>query len=378
MHAPKGAGGRRRAALTASALAATVGIALVAQSGTASASAGAAKAAPKPSVVVAGLNNPRQLTIAWDGSLYIAEAGKGGKDCIDTPEGPSCVGLTSSVSRVAQPWAARDTDPNRILKGLPSGAGPDGSFAVGVDGVSVRGQSVFAQETFAPPDVLPSAPAFKFIGKLLESRNGGPLKIRADISAAEARYDPDGNGFHSDPYAVLALDDRILVADAAANAVFQVRGSTVTVWAVFADDKQTGAQFVPTSLALGPNGHVYVGGLGGEVPGAAKVVELTKNGTKVNWFNNFTTVVGVGFAADGTMYVSELFANASDDPSAPPPGQLTIVRNGHRTHVAVPFPAGIAVGSNGGVYVSAWSVAPGSGLGGGRATSGQVWRFAQL
>ena len=78
------------------------------------------------------------------------------------------------------------------------------------------------------------------------------------------------------------------------------------------------------------------------------------------------------------MYISELFANSSDDPAAPPPGQLTVVRNGHRTHVAVPFPAGVAVGSSGGVYVSAWSVAPGTGLGGGRPTSGQVWRFASL
>jgi len=372
--------GTRRAALLATGLAVSVGIALVAQTGSASASTSkaAASKAPKPTVVVAGLNNPRNLSIAWDGSLIIAEAGTGGPDCIDTPEGPSCVGLTSSVSRVATPWNTVNSSPHRVLTGLPSGAGPDGSFAVGVDGADVRGKSLFAIETFAPPDVLPSAPAFETIGKLLESKNGGPATIRADISAAEAKFDPDGNGFDSDPYDVLALNDRILVADAAANAVFQVQGSKVTVWATFADDKQTGAQFVPTTLTLGPNGHVYVGGLGGEQPNAGKVVELSQTGKKLAWFNNFTTITGLAVGADGTLYVSELFVGGSDDPAGPPPGQLTIAKNGHRTHIPVPFPAGVALGSNGGVYVSAWSVAPGTGLGGGLATSGQVWRFSNL
>jgi hypothetical protein len=89
-------------------------------------------------------------------------------------------------------------------------------------------------------------------------------------------------------------------------------------------------------------------------------------------------VTGVAVANDGTLYVSELFANASDDPSAPPPGQLTVVRHGQRSSVPVPFPAGVAVSGRGNVYVSAWSVAPAAGLGGGLATSGQIWRFRHL
>jgi hypothetical protein len=356
------------------AMAVTLGAALVTQTGTASAATKAAGAStPKPTVVVAGLNNPRQIQIGWDGALYIAEAGHGGSTCIGSGEDETCVGLTSSVSRVATPWKTTNSAPVRIITGLPSGGGPDGSFAVGVDGVSLRGQSVFAQETFAPPDVLPSAPAYQTVGKLLEKEGSGRVTIRADISAAEAKYDPDGNGFDSDPYAVLALDDRILVADAAANAVFQVQGSKVSVWAVFEDVQPSGSQFVPTYLTLGPNGHVYVGGLGGETPGAGKIVELTRSGHKVAWYNGFTTVTGVAVGTDGTLYVSELFGG-----SGATPGQLTIAKNGHRTHIPVPFPAGVALGSNGGVYVSAWSVAPATGLGGGLATSGQIWRFAHL
>ena len=135
---------------------------------------------------------------------------------------------------------------------------------------------------------------------------------------------------------------------------------------------------MPTYLTLGPDGNVYVGGLGGEVPGAGKVVKMTQAGKRLHTWTGFTTVTGVGVGHDGTLYVSELFANQSDDPAAPPPGQLTVVRGGHRTSVAVPFPAGVALDPKGVVYVSAWSVAPAGGLGGGLPTSGQVWRFRGL
>lgn len=44
-------------------------------------------------------------------------------------------------------------------------------------------------------------------------------------------------------------------------------------------------------------------------------------------------------------------------------GVLTkISRNGHRTNVDVPFPAGVAVDKRGNVYVSTYSIAPDTGL----------------
>ena len=304
----------RRPVVVGAVLAVSVGGLLLTSMGSAQAATRAtAKKAPTPTVVVSGLNNPRQLSLAWDGSLYIAEAGKGGPTCATGPQGETCIGLTSSISRVARPWSASNTKPVRIIDGLPSGGGPDGSFSVGVDGVGVRGKNVFLIETFAPPDVLPGGAPFKLMGKLLKSNGSDHVTAVADISAAEAKFDPDHNGFDSDPYAVLVLKDRILVADAAANAVFQVQGSKVSVWAVFKDDTKSGAQFVPTSLALAPDGTVYVGGLSGEVPGRGKVVQLTQGGAKLKWFNGFTTVTGVAVGQDGTLYVSELFANQSDD-----------------------------------------------------------------
>ena len=82
-------------------------------------------------VVADHLDNPRGLDLRH-GALYVAEAGRGGDTCIgETPEEQTCVGLTSAITRV------RHGHQRRIVRGLLSAAGPDGSFAVGVDDVSV-------------------------------------------------------------------------------------------------------------------------------------------------------------------------------------------------------------------------------------------------
>ena len=79
-------------------------------------------------VVADRLNNPRGLDLRH-GALYVAEAGTGGP-CLDPVAGP-CVGLTSSITKVSH---GRQ---RRIVEGLLSIAGPDGTGAVGVDDVSV-------------------------------------------------------------------------------------------------------------------------------------------------------------------------------------------------------------------------------------------------
>jgi hypothetical protein len=323
-----------------------------------------------PVVVVSGLNNPRQLSLV-DGQLLVAEAGSGGPTCgADGPEGPFCIGATGSVSLVRRPWVA-DQSPHRIITGLLSAAGPDGSFAVGSDGVSARGLgAIYVQITYAPPEALSGAAGADQSGQLLKARSDGRFRPYADISAVE-QTDPDGQGIDSDPYAVLALPGRQLVADAAGNDILEVRNGHVRVWAVLPD--HDGNQAVPTSLAVGPHGTIYVGELNGENPGTARVYRFAPNGRLLGWTGGFTTVTGVAVGGDGTLYVSELFADQG--PEAPP-GQVTTVRRGSRTSQPVPFPAGLAVDDHH-LYVSAWSIADADGadLGGFTSPPGQVWRL---
>jgi hypothetical protein len=363
---------------------------------------GATKA-PAPVVVTTGLNNPRQLSLTRDGTLLVAEAGKGGSACSTDPdEGTTCIGATGSVSAVFLPAFAHNQKPKRIVTGLLSGAGADGSFAAGPDGVSAQSilGPIYVQETFAPPDVIPQGLPGDQSGKLLRAGLFRPAKVAADISAFEAAHDPDGQGVASNPYAVLDLGNRQLVADAAGNDVLQVNHGSVSLFHKFPNitstvcttpDPTTGAtgfdptpafpgcNFVPTALAVGPHGDIFVGGLGSEVPGQGEVVELSPRGTVERTWTGFTSVDGVAVAGDGTVYVSQLEAPEANPINPMVVGVVTkISRSGKQTNVDVPFPAGIAVDRFGNVFVSAFAGSPDSGLAGAPAgvdSSGQIWRL---
>jgi len=343
----------------------------------------------KPVVVVSGLNNPRQLSLVDGVELLVAEAGTGGTVEFQGPEGPTFVGTTGSVSAVWFPQFVHNTSPHRIATGLISGAAKDGSSATGSDGVSSRhlGDPIYTQVTFVPPDTVSQQVAQRQNGKLLRLKPGRPKPV-ADITGFEAANDPDGKGVDSNPYAVLARQGDELVADAAGNDILSVdQHGRISVFHVF-PNVTTGAcaavadppgfpgcNFVPTSLATDRWGNVYVGGLSSLTPGEAQVVKLDHTGKHVlQTWGGFTAVSGLAVGPDGSLYVSQLFAPAS----APGlPGVLTkIGRNGQRTNVDVPFPAGLAADAFGSVYVSAFSVAPGTGMGvPGVDSSGQVWRL---
>lgn len=324
-----------------------------------------------PVVVATHLNNPRQLSLLANGELLVAEAGRGGATCDE--EG--CFGATGAISKVAHPWSAHNQWPAKIVKGLPSGAAPDGGFATGADGVSNRGLgSVYIAMTYAPPDAVGGMPGSEYLGKLLRADKQGNIHIRADISKIELEQDPNGDGVESNPYAVLAARDRELVADAAGNSIIQRYQGKASVFATFPD--HNGHDTVPTSLALAPDGTVWVGDLNGENPGTARVWHLSATGKVLGWVGGFTTVTGVAVDSAGTLYVSELFAGGSE---TAPPGQVTMVpKHGSRWSTPVPFPAGIAVDQHQRVYVAAWSIADrdGTDLGGGQMSPpGQVWRL---
>lgn len=352
-------------------------------------------AAVKPVVVVSGLNNPRQLDLVNDDLLLIAEAGKGGTTKVSGPpgQGDTYIGATGSVSAVLLPQYARNTAPNRIVRGLMSGAGPDGSFAVGSDGVASRRPHgpIYVQETYAPADALPSPFKTSQDGRLLVApRPYSRVHAFANISAFEAKHDPDKHGFDSNPYAVIARKHDLLVADAAANAVLRVdaRGR-VQLFHVFPNvrtgacakqsdpsPKFPGCNYVPTSLALDSKGNVYVGGLVSEVPGQGRVTKLSPDGKRVlRTWRGFHSVTGVAVSRTGTLYVSELEGKQAHPANPQITGVLTkIKKDGTRRHVDVPFPAGVAVNSRGTVFVVAWSVSSENGLAG-PGTSGQVWRM---
>ncbi|NGO14287.1 ScyD/ScyE family protein [Streptomyces sp. HC44] len=349
------------------ALAAATGVALAVTAGVAPASADSS-GKPVIRVIATGLDNPRQLSYDH-GRVYVAEAGRGGKTCLGggSPEEIQCIGTTAAVTKVF--WDGGKWRHHRVVDGLPSAAGKDGGFATGLDGVSALNGSVWGVETWAPPEAgVPKGKPWNTLGKLLNIGHG-KARIAADVSAVEFKYNPHKANLESNPYAVLALPDgRKIVADAAGNDLVAVSpNGKARPFTVFPDHDRN--ESVPTSLALGPDGKLYVGELNGEAAKpTARVWRVDpRTGKILGWKGGFGSINGIAVNGKGDLYVSELFA-----------GRVTKVAHGKRTSVKVPFPAGVAVDPyDGKVYVSAWSVADrdGTALEGKRTPGGQLWKI---
>src|SRR5581483_10461724 len=161
-------------------------------------------------VVASNLNNPRQISVAPTGAIYVAEAGKAGPTCVAKD---ACLGFSGSITRV------KDGRATRILTGLASVGGKDGSFTVGADGVSVAPDgSVFVQMTAFPncgsESALPRRGRVQ-LGSLLVKSGPGGLRPAATVDALECAHNYDRADRNSDPYAVLALSARkAIVVDA--------------------------------------------------------------------------------------------------------------------------------------------------------------------
>jgi hypothetical protein len=309
-------------------------------------------------VVADRLNNPRGLEIAGD-KLYVAEAGSGGPNCLPPPD-EVCIGFTSSITKVD------DGRQRRVVRGLVSVAGPDGTFATGADDVSKadRGGGLFTIITGPPCELPPGVPpeAARQLGKLLRAK-GGATRVVADITAFECANDPDGQGPESNPYSVYALSNRHqVVADAAGDSILRVRHGRVSLLAVIPPSPD-GTDQVPTSVTRGPDGAFYVGTLAeGAGNGAANVWRIVPGQAPEVFVDGLTAVVDLAFGPDGSLYVCEF---STDIENFSPEGAIVRVRpNGRRTVLgqgSLFFPGGVAVSRRGRVFVSNWSILPAGG-----------------
>jgi len=311
-------------------------------------------------VVADHLNNPRGLEIGPDGSLYIAEAGAAGPKCFKTPEGQQCGGFSSAILRVA------GGNVERYATGFLSGGGRDGSFSVGMDDIAVSpGGTVYGivtsvgpkPETFGPQIAAQS-------GMLFRVDRGGKTPV-ADISSYEWKHNPANDNLDSDPYSVAWSPVGLAVADAAGNDLLAVDGSgNVSTLATFRGQIFGGhaAQSVPTTVVW-HDGAFYVGELGGggTPVGKSRIWKVVPGQGAIVLATGFTAITGLAFGPDGSMYVSEL---AKGGLGAAESGKLdgALIRvwpSGRRSEVAagqLTAPAGVAVASDGTVYVSVNSV----------------------
>ncbi len=333
----------------------------------------------KLAVVVHGLNNPRGLDFGPSGLLYVAEAGAGGTGpCFSGPEGGEvCLGDTGSLTRVDLSRRVQE----RIVSGLPSIAARDGSQAIGPVDVSVFNDSQI--NIIIGMGGNPADRPDPNLGQLMQGRAYWGFRSIADVAAYEGTADPDGGEIDTNPYGLLALPDKQIVADAGGNDLLQVDSKGhITTLAVFPDrlvlappflGMPPGAtipmQAVPTSVALGPDGAYYVGQLTGfPFPaGAANVWRVPAGGgTPTVYASGFTNIIDLAFAKDGSLYVLEIAKDGllAAGEGLPVGALIRVAPDGAQTEIAsegLLAPGGVTVGPDGGLYVTNKSILAGAG-----------------
>jgi len=347
----------------------------------------------KFTVVADHLNNPRGLSPAPHGGLYLAEAGSGGKVCISGGEqGTTCLGKTGSFDLVTKHGV------KRIVTGLISGSGEGGVAAEGPVSVSrgpdgaFYGQFGLNTHVVPPKGAIPAklrAAALAELGRLVRVSHHS-VKVVSNVGDQDwawtntHRYLAPKDFPDANPNAVLYSYGHRYVIDAGANTLVEVHHNGVAkVVAFFAVPKGSQSDSVPTCVARGPDGALYVGELLGGFysPGHARVWRVVPGHAPKVWATGLTTVQGCGFGRDGAFYATEFQVNGlNEDPKANPAGDVVrIDRYGHRTHLGVGklfYPSGFAAGSDGAIYVSNCSIAPASGMGPQLCkTGGQVVRI---
>jgi hypothetical protein len=345
-------------------------------------------------VVADHLNNPRGLSPAPGGGLYLAEAGSGGDTCVGGgPEGETCIGLTGSFDRVSASGV------KRIVTGLLSGSGAGGVAAEGPVSVSRGPDSKFYGQFGLSSHVVPPAgavpadlrdAALAQLGHLWLVKPDGSVRNVSGVGDQDwtwtsTRINLAPNDFpDANPNAVLYSGGHRYVVDAGANILTEVkRNGAVNVLAFFPVPAGAQSDAVPTCVARGPDGALYVGELLGGFysPGHARVWRVVPGHAPRVWATGLTTVQGCGFGQDGAFYATEFeTAGLNEGPTADPAGDVVrIDQHGNRTHLGVGklfFPSGFAAGSDGAIYVSNCSIAPATGMGPQLCpTGGQVVRI---
>jgi glucose/arabinose dehydrogenase len=363
-------------------------------------------------VVATGLDQPKKLTLDPAGDVIVALSGDGAApaSCTDGAE-PSCLDESGAIDRVTP--QGRVTP---LLGGLPSvSSGGPGPEATGP--VEAREVAGTLQVLFQDTDVDPTTgaetygPAGSDLGELRSFGWHDSGGVEANFGLFEGVANPDhGAGtavtlgaeaaIDSDPYSFVPYRGGYAVADAAANDLLFVSPSGhISVLAVFPTISEVAppgtlgptqttpvpveAQPVPDAVAVGPDGALYVGELGGEPfdPGTSSVYRVVPGQSPTVVATGFTAIGDLAFDPSGHLYVLEIDTAGIADPALsggglPTHGALIQVGpHGTQSIVAstgLEFPTGLVIASEGTAYVSNYGVL--SATGGPGGLSGELVR----
>lgn len=327
-------------------------------------------------IFASDLNNPRGLAFDDAGALYIAEGGYYGGDGPTTPtaEGVSTLGATGSITRVFGGVQ------ERILTGIPSLSNAAGT-STGPQGVAFYNRTgYFVTGLGSDPNVRITDLGGSELALGLASVytfSGSSFTKIADLGNLERGTpgnpgDPNNDGFDSNPFHIIGGPGGLFVTDAGGNSLIRVtEAGGLSVVTTFADIAG-GIDAVPTGVAYGPDGRIYVSQLTGAPfqPGVSSIFSVAPiGGAPLAEVTGLTTITDLVVDELGTIYVLQI---APEELFGRGPGAIKRVNeDGSLTTIysGLTMPTGLKLGADGAFYVTNFS--PVAGI-------GQVLRIAAV
>jgi hypothetical protein len=323
---------------------------------------------PPVSVAAGGLTNPRGFIFAESGDLLVAEAGTGGEQAatepVPPPTGPHSGGPSGRVARI------NDGCPTTFIEGLPSARSAAGETIGPAALAQVNGRLLLLGAGGGTAHGNPESPAGVYDitdgTPLLIADLGAWLRANPVLNPPAADLDPDGSWYDmvADP-----AGGAVWVSESNHEQILRVGldGSIIRVADLSAED------MVPTALAAGSDGSLYVGHLTSApfTAGAATVIRVSPDGTTETVWIGLTMITGLAVGPDNQLYAAQL-SEGRDRPPFFVPGTGRVVRqtgldSGEEVATQLNFPTHLEFGPDGSLYISLPAV-------GGDTGSGQILR----
>ena len=341
-------------------------------------------------IIANNLDNPKGLTFAPDGSLYITEAGTGGDGpSIPAPSGQGNLhyGRSGAISKIENGTV------RRILTGLPSVAFPDGSGAAGPHDIKFDADGkAYVLLGYAANPAFRESLGDNNLGTIitLDLSNNTWSSI-ADITNCEAikKIVLKDNEVASNPLSLYVDSNKLVIVDAGANSLFSINtdGSNLELIAAIperiltnpilpgaksqnfdrghvpapgayhqAPPSQMSIQSVPTDVVKGADGAYYICEFSGfPFPeGGARIYKTSVNGELEVFASGFTQLIDMTFDAEGDLYVLQ-HMNQSGWKGKPDGALIKISPNGERTTLiegnGLEMPSALTIGHDGAFYI---------------------------